>query len=681
MKLNRKLVLVLTLVLSVAMATTGTLAYLTDRDSAKNEFTLGNVTIDLIEDKFDANNDNVLLPGVTIEKEPYVKNTGSVDAYTWVTVAMPAGAFPGSVTIEDMGSDWMMVDSVQGYVNEQLCDIYTYKYDEILEAGQETSKLFTAISMNSKVDITPDGDFYMVENGVTTFLNFNLNDAKDGKLPVYVSAYAVQAEGFENFADAYDAYYTQWGSNGTEWGETSFTPSESLTEKDNVVYINNASDLFAFANAVNSGTSSYSGKTVKLTEDIDLKNAVWTPIGAVHNTYFRGTFDGDGHTIKNLNVDMSNVSTGYTTAGLFGWVDAAGCTIKNLTIDGATVKGSHYTGAVVGYLSGTLENCHVKNATIISKHLDEHDCGDKAGTVVGYLNKNTTVKYCSATNCTVTAARDAGQVVGCVYGSGNAISNCWATNVTVEADVTGCTDSNKGGNIKNEIIGRNNGITVDNDNLVTISTKDQLFTFAEAVNSGNDYSGKTVVLTADIDLLNAAWTPIGQSHADFAGTFDGNGHTIKNLKVTQSSSAGQYNSVGLFGWLNGAVKNLTIDGATITGYHNVGAIAGYVEDAHIEGCAVKNATISASHLSDDLCGDKVGGVAGIIGHVNGTIKNCSVSNSTITASRDAGQVLGCLSGGTIEDCTATNVTVSRDTTTTCTDSGAGTNIKNELVGR
>ncbi len=222
--------------------------------------------------------------------------------------------------------------------------------------------------------------------------------------------------------------------------------------------LKNYTDLKAFAKELNVNGKSFSGKTVKLGADIDLGNTEWTPIGQTRSNgtanYFQGTFDGDNHTIKNLAISASAWDEGANyAAGLFGFIDAGGATIKNLTIDGARVEGHHWTGAVVGYLTGTVKNCHVKNATVISTHANDDACGDKVGAVVGYINTgDSVVSGCTAYKCTIKAGRDAGQIVGCNT-VGASVLDCKANEVTVGA--TGdCTHSNAGGNIKNDIVGR-----------------------------------------------------------------------------------------------------------------------------------------------------------------------------------------------------------------------------------
>ncbi|MBR5279767.1 MAG: SipW-dependent-type signal peptide-containing protein [Clostridia bacterium] len=109
------------------------------------------------------------------------------------------------------------------------------------------------------------------------------------------------------------------------------------------------------------------------------------------------------------------------------------------------------------------------------------------------------------------------------------------------------------------------------DNVLTINTVKEFVAFAAAVNAGDTYAGKTVVLGADLDLAGVTWTPIGFGGKTFDGTFDGNGKVIKNLTVL---TAGKSN-VGLFGdTRNGEIKNVTVVNAKVAGRLNVGVVAG-----------------------------------------------------------------------------------------------------------
>ena len=180
---------------------------------------------------------------------------------------------------------------------------------------------------------------------------------------------------------------------------------------------------------------------------------------------------------------------------------------------------------------------------------------------------------------------------------------------------------------------------------ITISSAAELALFANQVNGSgvaNAYSGYSVLLNADIDLKGKLWTSIGQTGAgQFAGTFNGNGHTISNIVINNIDASGNC-ATGLFGWLNSAtIQNLKVEGANVTGHHNVGVIAGYLETSGciIENCYVSNATVSCTSVNDDANGDKCGGIVGHAGNAGVAVMNCEVTNSSISAGRDAGQVV------------------------------------------
>lgn len=225
--------------------------------------------------------------------------------------------------------------------------------------------------------------------------------------------------------------------------------NEGVYNKENEYKLTNATGLFWFANELNVNGNTFAGKTVKLTTDIDLENAVWTPVGQTGATQFQGTFDGQNMTISNLNVDATAQTGGHYSSGLFGWLYAA--IVKNVKVDGATVKGNHNVGVIGGYLetSGcTIENCHVTNAAVECHVANSDANGDKCGVIVGHAgNAGVVVKDCTAAESTVSAGRDAGQIVGAAKEAN--VTGCSATNVTVTANGEG-----NGTNIRNEVIGR-----------------------------------------------------------------------------------------------------------------------------------------------------------------------------------------------------------------------------------
>ena len=214
-------------------------------------------------------------------------------------------------------------------------------------------------------------------------------------------------------------------------------------------FISTAEELFAFANEVNVNKNAFNGKTVYLMADIDLADAAWTPVGQTGATQFQGTFDGQGKTISNLNIDATAQTGANYSSGLFGWLNAA--TVKNVNVAGATVKGNHNVGVIAGYLETagcTIEACHVTRAAVECHNANDDANGDKCGVIVGNApNAGTPVKDCTAADSTVSAGRDAGQIAGAAKEAN--VTGCSATNVTVTDNGEGT-----GKNIRNEVIGR-----------------------------------------------------------------------------------------------------------------------------------------------------------------------------------------------------------------------------------
>ncbi len=201
-----------------------------------------------------------------------------------------------------------------------------------------------------------------------------------------------------------------------------------------------------------------------------------------------------------------------------------------------------------------------------------------------------------------------------------------------------------------------------------VSTPSELAWIAQQVNTGNSFAGKTVRLTADIDLSNyAAWTPIGNvtsypSQA-FAGIFDGNGMSVSNLTVTDYTPAEA--SAALFGSITGEIKDLTIRNATVTSTHYAAAIAGYTSDAakitncHVDGAAITTTYELTSAGTYDNA-DKAGAIVGLLNNSAAVVDGCTVKNTAIKGYRDLGGIAG-YSAGTVQNCQVLeNVTVTVD---------------------
>ena len=179
----------------------------------------------------------------------------------------------------------------------------------------------------------------------------------------------------------------------------------------------------------------------------------------------------------------------------------------------------------------------------------------------------------------------------------------------------------------------------------TLTFASELAGLAKLVNSGNDFSGKTVKLGADIDLLAYQWTPIGNSSKSFQGIFDGNGKTIRGLYVNTGYA-------GLFGKISGAtIRNLTLEDSYISSAENAGGIAAYVgKPSRIENCAAgETVTVYGRHSDPNNGGNY--GAGGIVGmcYDENVITGC-VNWSHVYGVHRIGGIVGNL----VDACTITN---------------------------
>ena len=191
-----------------------------------------------------------------------------------------------------------------------------------------------------------------------------------------------------------------------------------------------------------------------------------------------------------------------------------------------------------------------------------------------------------------------------------------------------------------------------------ISTADQLKLFRDIVNGAGGQTqnrGAYAVLTANIDLNNEPWTPIGKYTDDgtnnpYTGTFNGQGHTIKGLYVVNLADV----AVGLFGGLKGAaVRNLTVDGY-VQGCDFVSGIAGDASaNSTIENCR-NDCHVVSEYGADSGSFLYVGGIVGsaadttIAGCVNTGVVEARGSNN---AGSVAAGIVGILYGNaTVINC-------------------------------
>ena len=217
------------------------------------------------------------------------------------------------------------------------------------------------------------------------------------------------------------------------------------------------------------------------------------------------------------------------------------------------------------------------------------------------------------------------------------------------------------------------------DKVVTVSSAEELALFAkEVTDDGKNYSGYTLNLANDVDLGEYLWKPINGYKRLSGIVVNGNGHTIRNMKVRGCTNSSLYGA-GFIGDINGAVtvKDIAFDGADVFFVNyakpqfagNVGGIVlGYTYGTTLfENVSVTNSSIWGYGKIGILLG--MGADPG----VKVTFKDCVSKNNTIHAAYDMGGLAGMIQRGngvdnaSVENCTVENITVDFDPSSTYVD--------------
>ena len=415
-------------------------------------------------------------------------------------------------------------------------------------------------------------------------------------------------------------------------------------------------------------TNSYNTGAVSGGEDVggvvgDNSSIVEGNSSNVENCYNTGSVKGSGNSVGGVvgTNDSGTVENCYNTGSVTGTVDSVGGvvgwndsgTVKNCYNTGE-VSGNRYVGGVVGVNSSTVKNCY------------------NTGKVIG---------------------SSVGGVVGLNFGNG-IVTDCYFLTGTAEKGIGNKEDAEGAAVVDNPTdqdqfkdwdfidtwrISQSLGFPVLQDNAqdglppglgtaahpYEIKTAAQLKTFRDLVNRGGAGASAHAKLMDNIDLSSVcgenagelgqpvSWTPIGNSEENaYTGTFNGNGKTIENLYINNTTTA---NYKGLFGYVgsSGKVQNLTVSGS-VKGDDYVGGVVGY-NGGIVENCYN---TGSVSGL------DSVGGVAG---WNDGSVENCyntgkvsggagvggvvgwNSSDANVTNCYNTGSVSGSYVGGVVGD--------------------------------
>lgn len=186
------------------LAAGGTVAYLTDYDSAVNEFTVGKVDIELEEPSWTPDENTKIEPSQVIPKDPKITNRGVNDAFVYLEVSIPianvmiADASGNRLEKKDRelfeftpSEEWTRLSMTTVGSNR----VYTFAYNKVLKAGQTTSPLFNHV----------------------VFINIVEGQLDTRQFQIPVRAYAIQTENtggdqgsvVEQATRAYEKYVNQ----------------------------------------------------------------------------------------------------------------------------------------------------------------------------------------------------------------------------------------------------------------------------------------------------------------------------------------------------------------------------------------------------------------------------------------------------------------------------------------
>ena len=572
---------VMALVMCVVMLAGTTFAWFTDTASTGvNKIVAGNLKVDIV----DADNTNTSLDKGTLK---FIQAVNESEVKLVEDVLWEPGAtfFTQGFRIANKGNLALKYKVVVSGTTGDTGLLKVMEFDVVSKMEKTGSEVnFTTTPgqlLPSATDTPSVSDVYylrghMDEDAGNEYKNMTLTG-------ISVTVYATQLNSeFDSFDKDYDkdADYSADVWDGTSGDLTSVTDTTAKT-----VTIKSGKLLAALAEAVNDGND-YDGYTIRLTKNLDLNGIEWTPIGTKGTSnVFKGTFDGDGRTIKNLKI-----SSGDCVA-FFGAVENA--TVKNLTVEG-NVNGKNAAGIVARVVGGaTIENC-VNRATI--------NASDKAAGIVMYAQGSSSSNQyeplssdCVIKNCKNYGAVNANKIAaGGIYG--------WSGDESGKLKITDC----------------------ENNGAVTATNTAQ----------AGGIAGNCRVITVENCANNGTVTSAANA-GGIVGKNDTKASTITSCKNTATVVGAEYKTGGIAGTFIGEIKNSSTTGNDVL----VGTLGTTTtKDVNtIEMAAKTQIKISAFEGNISLKNVEIGVVNVFVGTGSREINlsNASVATLTLTGSKDA----------------------------------------------
>ena len=404
----------------------------------------------------------------------------------------------------------------------------------------------------------------------------------------------------------------------------------NITDITEYIEIWNREDMENFRNRVNSGRT-YAGKSARVMDDIDLEGSEenkWIPIGNKEddiNKSFKGTFEGNGHVIRNIYINSNN-----ERQGLFG--NNAGI-IKDITIEGNIKSTSNYVGGISGCCWGTSEMIGCTNKATVNG-------SEQVGGIAGTCWNTWKISNCNNEGA-ITGTNFVGGIIGGTWNEGY-ISEC-SNNKSVtgtdkiggiagQLDVNMSKCKNTAPITGNLYIGGITGLSYNNGNV------------SECINS------------AKIKGSSRVGGIVGQSYRPIT--------LCCNMQEVEAQSWGG----GIVGWDVGGGVNNSYNRGTIKCNHQAGGIVGASEKpcnisytyntgyvtlisaesnvyayGGIMGQALAGITCEYSYNIGNVYGN--GNVGGVVGENRGVVSYC-YNSGKYTSTKKSNSYLGPIRGYT-----------------------------------
>ncbi|MDD2953677.1 MAG: hypothetical protein PHC95_11015 [Parabacteroides sp.] len=351
-------------------------------------------------------------------------NTGKVatEAY-YAMVVLPKGTKPAvAVTLKRAVAKVTLVETAAVEAGKNI--VVTYPNNTVFNAldgaaGTPTTGYKTTITTAAGKLTGALGEFYMLSSAGGETVDMTIKYASEPiksltNVPLRQN-YNTNIKG--EFSSLLSKTFTvtaddTWGTPDIDisiWdGITTAQPADYDPNTSGTVKITSAAELAWLGKE--SGNTSFEGYTFILTTDINLNDHWWKPIGS-DNQYFKGTFNGQNHTVSNLKCINSK------RGGLFGRI--ADATVKDVTVSGSVISTSSIDGDAyeLGGIAGSAKNSNISGCTnqcsvTLDLRVDSYN-NSYVGGIVGYvsaregdsaLSDNTNTGSVSVTNQKVSFA-------------------------------------------------------------------------------------------------------------------------------------------------------------------------------------------------------------------------------------------------------------------------------------